>query len=150
MRVRSGAAVGAALALLSAAGLAEAADLASVPISHASGFGTVTCHILNVHPTKDLIAGSLFIDDVNSSTAYGSSSSGPCTGTPPWPVPPGRGCGRDLITLAACDPPNACYCRGPRTAPLPRRPEAHRLASRSPVLGGAGPRPAPAPQAVAQ
>jgi hypothetical protein len=100
----------AAGALLLAASLARAGDLTSTPISHASGFDAVTCHLVNGHPTKDLIVEEFFIEDVNTSTAFGSSASGACSGLPPWTLPPRRGCGRDLIVVSACDPPNACFC----------------------------------------
>jgi hypothetical protein len=100
----------AAAALLLASSVARAGDLVSAPISHASGFESVTCHLVNGHPTKDLIVEDFFIEDVNTSTSFGSSTSGACTGLPPWTVPPRRGCGRDLIVLSACDPPNSCFC----------------------------------------
>jgi hypothetical protein len=99
-----------AFAVLLAPGAPRAADLASAPISHAAGFQSVTCHFVNAHPKKDLIVERFFIEDVNSSTGYGSATSGPCTGAPPWTVPPNRGCSRDLILVAACDEPNGCYC----------------------------------------
>lgn len=60
---------------------------------------------------NDLRVDQFFIEDVNTSTAFGSASSGPCTGFPPWTVPPGRGCSRSLNVVSACDQPNACFCR---------------------------------------
>jgi hypothetical protein len=89
--------------------LGAAAQLVSAPLSHPGGFQEVECHIVNAG-TKDLRVDRFFIEDVNSSTAFGSSASGACTGLPPWFVPPGRGCSRSLIVVTACNQPNACYC----------------------------------------
>jgi hypothetical protein len=89
--------------------LAAAAQLVSAPLSHPSGFQEVECHIVNAG-TKDLRVDRFFIEDVNTSTGFGSSASGACTGLPPWTVPPGRGCSRSLIVVSACNQPNGCYC----------------------------------------
>ena len=89
--------------------LAAAAQLVSAPLSHPAGFQEVECHIVN-GGTKDLRVDRFFIEDVNSSTGFGSSATGVCTGIPPWTVPPGRGCSRSLAVVAACNQPNACYC----------------------------------------
>jgi hypothetical protein len=97
------------LALVALPSLAAAGQLTSAPLSHPLGFQKVECHLVN-GGTKDLVVNSFFIDDVNSSTGFGSSVGGPCTGLPPWTIPPKRGCSRDLIITAACDQPNACFC----------------------------------------
>jgi hypothetical protein len=89
--------------------LAAAGQLASAPLSHPSGFQKVECHIVNAG-TKDVTVDSFFIEDVNTSTSFGSSATGPCTGFPPWTIPPKRGCSRSLIIPGACDQPNACFC----------------------------------------
>lgn len=89
---------------------AAARGVASSPLSHPSGFQKVECHIVNVG-TRDLVVDRFVIEDVNSSTSFGSSASGSCTGLPPWTVPPGRGCSRSLILVSACTQPNACFCQ---------------------------------------
>lgn len=88
---------------------AHAASLTSAPLSHPAGFQSVTCHIIN-GGTKDIVVEGFLIEDVNSLTAYGSSYSGACTGTPPWTLAPGRGCSRQLTGPTACNQPDACYC----------------------------------------
>ncbi len=97
------------LALMALPSLAAAGQLTSAPLSHPSGFQKVECHLVN-GGTKDLIVDSFFIEDVNSSTGFGSSVTGPCTGLAPWTIPPKRGCSRSLLLVAACDQPNACFC----------------------------------------
>lgn len=96
-------------ALVALPSLAAAGQLTSAPLSHPLGFQKVECHLVN-GGTKDLVVDSFFIEDVNTSTAFGSSVTGPCTGLPPWTIPPKRGCSRSLIIVAACNQPNACFC----------------------------------------
>ncbi len=98
------------LAVLLAPCLAAAGQLVSAPLSHPLGFQEVECHFVNAG-TKDLTVDRFFIEDVNSSTGFGSTPSGPCTGLPPWTVPPSRGCSRSLIVVTACNQPNACFCK---------------------------------------
>ena len=108
MRARTGSFVR-VLALVALPSFAAAGQLSSAPLSHPSGFQKVECHLVN-GGTKDLIVDSFFIDDVNTSTGFGSSVTGPCTGLPPWTIPPKRGCSRSLIVVSACNQPNACFC----------------------------------------
>ncbi len=97
------------LALGALPSLVAAGQLTSAPLSHPLGFQKVECHLVN-GGTKDLIVDSFFIEDVNSSTNFGATGTGVCTGLPPWTIPPKRGCGRSLVIVAACDQPNACFC----------------------------------------
>jgi hypothetical protein len=98
------------LAVLLLPCLAAAGQLVSAPLSHPSGFQEVDCHFVNAG-TRDLRVDRFLIEDVNTATSFGSAASGPCTGSPPWTVPPSRGCSRSLIVVAACNQPNACFCK---------------------------------------
>jgi hypothetical protein len=101
---------GAVLASLLVAAAAGAVDLVTAPISHAAGFQLVVCDLVNGHPTKSLVVESFDMEDVENGAVYSTSKGGPCAGTPPWTVPPLRGCSAQLITISVCTSPNGCFC----------------------------------------
>jgi hypothetical protein len=97
------------LSFISPVNAALAGQLTSVPLSHAAGFQSVVCHIVNAG-TKDMTVVAFDIR-----RAFGAfpaaTPSGACTGSPPWTVSPGAGCSLAITLPSLCDQPNGCYCR---------------------------------------
>jgi hypothetical protein len=90
------------------AGVAGAATLVSMPLSHPAGFQSVTCHIVN-GGTKPIVVDYFWIDDVEVAASYANSSVG-CTGPGPWTIAPRAGCSRQFSVPTACNQPDACFC----------------------------------------
>ena len=98
----------AAVAAIFTAGTADAAQLASNPISHGSGFSSVACNIVNAG-TKPLVVQAFWMKQLVASPSYAVQSNG-CTGVGPYTIEPGDGCTRRVGDPSICNQPDACYC----------------------------------------
>ena len=87
---------------------ADAAQIASNPISHGSGFSSVACSIVNVG-SKPIVVEDFWMKQIVASPSYGVSSNG-CSGSGPYTIQPGAGCTRRINDPTICNQPDACYC----------------------------------------
>lgn len=97
-----------AASLVFSAAAAQAVMLNSNPISHGSGFSSVTCHIVNTG-TKPITVELFFIEPIITTVSHANDYTG-CLGSPPYTVQPGQGCTRRMTNPAICNQPEACYC----------------------------------------
>lgn len=97
-----------AVSFLVATGAAHAGQLNSNPISHGSGFSSVTCHVVNTG-TKPIVLDSFFIEPIITTVNHANDFSG-CQGSPPYTIEPGQGCTRRMTNPSVCNQLDACYC----------------------------------------
>jgi len=101
-------ALGLAFFSMVAVGAAQAAQLTSSPISHGSGFSSVTCHIVNTG-SKPIVIESFRVEPIVTTVIHANDFGG-CLGSPPYTIQPGDGCTRRMTNPSICNQLDACYC----------------------------------------